>query len=315
MRAYLLYAMLLSLGAHAEEFETDHFKIPYIRYSIGAEGSLGKGEMTWNVAKDRTGKVTPNILSELQFKELELLGHGLRGEIFVTDGPLQNTYWSMRAHHAAINEGKVRDSDYAGDNRTQEYKRTAAVTTGDKTYQIDSALGYRFNLSETLTLTPYVGLSLKGQDLRIGKAVTLIDTINPNQIGRHTQHLDSSYNARWEGINLGLEAAQQWPTHQLIGYTRYYHLNYRATADWNLRQDFRHPDSFEHSADGRGFSFGARYAHHFTPHWRGAAEVFQTRLDCSDGEDRINSGQHSIARLNEVSWRTRSLILALEFQH
>lgn len=317
MRIYLVAIALVSNIAIADETYKDIFKIPYIRYTASAEGSLGYGDLDWNIAQDITGQVTPNILSELKFKRLELLGHGLKGEIWVTEGPLKNSYWAMRAHHSAVNKGTVRDSDYAGDNRSGEYKRTEADAVGDKNYEIDSELGYQFALAEQLNLIPVVGLTLKGQRLRIGNAITLIDENNPDNVGSRTSYLDSTYFTRWEGINLGAHLVKKMGDHELRGYARYYRLHYDASANWNLRKDFDHPESFEHSADGDGYSLGARYSYYFTPNWSGAVELSRSKLGTDAGTDQVNfaNGSSASSRLNAVNWSVTSGMLALEFHH
>ncbi|HET8708572.1 MAG TPA: hypothetical protein VFM46_19855 [Pseudomonadales bacterium] len=317
MRIYLLLMAVCSSVALADEPYKDIFKIPYIRYTASAEGSLGTGSLDWSVAKDMRGIATPNILSELKFSSLKLLGHGVKGEIWVTDGVLQNTYLAMRAHHAAVNSGSVQDSDYAGNNRTGEYLRTQSDAVGDKVYEIDSELGYQITLADNFYFIPTAGLSLKAQRLRIGNPVTVIDTNNPQNIGQHHAYLDSSYNTRWEGFSIGGRTIKTLGDHEFSAYARYYRVNYNATANWNLRKDFMHPDSFKHTSDGAGYSIGARYSYHFSENWSGALELSRTKLEADAGEDRVNfvDGSQSVAQLNGVNWAVTSAMVGLEFHH
>ena len=65
--------------------------------------------------------------------------------------------------------------------------------------------------------------------------------------------MDSTYEANWYGPWAGL--------YNELNFTRYvqfwneiqvHYAYYEATADWNLREDFQHPKSFAHEAEGTG---------------------------------------------------------------
>lgn len=65
--------------------------------------------------------------------------------------------------------------------------------------------------------------------------------------------LNSTYDAKREGVWLGFDLV--WEISEGLDFSgtfEYYWADYEGEADWNLRDDFAHPVSFRHDADGTG---------------------------------------------------------------
>jgi hypothetical protein len=96
----------------------------------------------------------------------------------------------------------------------------------------------------------------------------------------------------------------------------YHWALYDAKADWNLREDFDHPLSFEHKAEGNGIRIVAGLGAVLTEKWSLEVGYTQQEWSTEDGIDRVyfSDGTYGETRLNEVNWESRSLGLAVCYQ-
>jgi hypothetical protein len=136
-----------------------------------------------------------------------------------------------------IQSGSATDSDYQEDDRTSRTFFAKLSSDRGKHYALNPAIGYRFELSRKLSLTPAAGFGVSSQ------THYLMDD----------QNLNSTYKTFWRGpfaqLETKLNANDKLDTR--IG-LRYHQVNYKAQADWNLIDAFMHPVSFEHIAKGYG---------------------------------------------------------------
>jgi hypothetical protein len=176
-------------------------------------------------------------------------------------------------------------------------------------------VGYQFKvISGRLRLIPLVGYSYDKQNLVIKDGFQTIATPGLSLPYGPIQGLDSSYNARWLGPWLGLDILFPASEKVAIMATFEYHWSdYKSEANWNLRDDLAHPNSFEQDAFGRGFlvSLGVEYA--LTGQWSLGLSANYQKWKTDPGTDQVffASGTTAATRLNEVNWESYAFILGL----
>lgn len=272
--------------------------------------TLGSGwrrdELRWTIAGDSSGR-NPNILSELDWTDLEIIPVSLVGELTF----LKRWHLALEGSYGTITGGKNRDSDYNSNNRRGQFSRSRAETEG-KVLDGSLLLGYDFPLHSRLILTPWAGVTLRRQDLNDKNGVSEIDT-ESGETGAFSG-LDSKYGAEWRGGVLGLEGklrlSDRW---RLRAGFRYALLDYEGTGEWNLRDDM---DGFKHTATGHGWQLQAGAEWDLAPRWTLGVSAFYGRYTTSSGTDEtiLNDGGRVSTRLNEVEWKTAGVNAAVTFK-
>lgn len=275
-----------------------------------AEVSLGSGyrkdELNWNIAGNSDGS-NPNILSELKWTGLEIFQVEAKARKDFGD-----TYLTGYFDWGWINDGKNQDSDYNGDDRTQEYSRSN--NSGDDGTVWDISTGVGFNITAykytPFKFSPVFGYSYHRQNLTITNGYQTIPHTGP------FSGLDSTYNARWYGPWAGADLAYKTDRLTLKGLFEYHLVEYYATANWNLRSDFAHPKSFEHTANGMGIiaELGADVS--LGESWGAGFSLDAKRFTTGEGRDRtyFSDGSRSDTKLNEVNWNSYSAMLDLRYR-
>ncbi|HSO19109.1 MAG TPA: hypothetical protein VLT88_06610, partial [Desulfosarcina sp.] len=135
--------------------------------------------------------------------------------------------------------------------------------------------------------------------------------------------LDSRYETHWKGPWIGMDLLLSIPcsegpfTHVGVILTGEYHwVDYAADANWNLRTDYRHPVSFSHEAEGRGFVAGVSIAFTKGRRWGVNVGMLYREMSTDPGLDRIYyaDGTTADTRLNEVRWRSVSFDAGLSYR-
>lgn len=260
-------------------------------------------EFSWNIAGTSAG-TEPNILSELSWKDLRI--HQISIGLRVNDN--SGLYMKNHIAYGVIVDGKNQDSDYRKDDRQLEYSRSNNQADTGGTWDFSAGIGYPLPLGfDFISLAPVIGYSYHRQELRMTDGYQSIPATGP------FPDLNSSYDASWKGPWVGVDltlaskeisSSLDW-VELCIGFEHHW-AAYDATADWNLRTDFKHPKSFEHKADGRGdklfFGLKNRLGDMTT------LSIFyeQQQWTAQGGVDRVflANGQTIETRLNEVNWRS-----------
>ena len=281
-------------------------------WSSSSSVSLGyaSAEMDWNIASDLSGHITPNILSELEWDDLDLI------ELSFEQRLLFGGRWHLElsADYAWINDGEVQDSDYAGDNRTLEFSRSNSKTDGDYSYDIWAAGGMRF-VSGDITLTPLFGYSHHRQRVNIiDGAQTVSNGPFVPAVGP-IAGLDSRFETRWRSLWVGLEAERRFPTLRIYWRIEYHDADYRGEGFWNLRTDFAQNPSFRHTADAEAWVFRAGLSKRLSDALNAKLEARSQRWETNSGDDVtfMSSGARFLTRLNEANYHQWGLRLALEY--
>ena len=267
--------------------------------------------LDWNIA-DADGD--PNILSELTWQDLNIYEVSLGFSSLVK----KSVYFRANMNYGRITSGANQDSDYREDNRQGEWSRSN--NSADDGSIIDISLGAGFVLpifSEAFTIMPMVGLSYHRQNLTMTDGYQTIPPLGP------FPGLDSTYEAEWRGPWVGLEMQLDMETgwravpriYPFAG-VEYHWALYDAKADWNLREEFDHPLSFEHEGEGGGVRIVAGLGASLNERWSLEVGYTQQEWSVEDGIDRVffSDGTYGETGLNEVNWESRSLGLTIRYQ-
>jgi hypothetical protein len=214
-----------------------------------------------------------------------------------------------------ILDGKSQDSDYFGDNRTQEFSRSYADIKGDGTYDLSVGIGYQFGKKidaekgSGFLLVPRIGYALRSVNVRVNNGVQVVNTLS-SFLGPF-DGLDTTYNTKWEGPWIGLRG--EFDFNHKVGLfidAEYHIMDFEADADWNLRSDFAHPVSFEHFADADGGSISAGITFSPTNTFTLVVTASYSESNTDAGLDRtyFSDGTSLTTRLNEVEWKSASIM-------
>lgn len=274
-------------------------------YADSSDLSLKAGfrsdKLDWNIAGDTEGH-NPNILSELIWEGVKIfeVKAGYRGDLN------KKQYLKCSFGYGWINDGDNQDSDYKGDNRTREYSRSNNDADEGNVWDLSLGIGFKNKVTPDLSVNPVVGASFHRQNLVIRNGHQTVASIPDGTppVGP-INNLNSRYKANWYGPWAGVDAG--YKASEKLAFTAGAELHiarFLAEADWNLRTDFDHPKSFEHTALGAGFvtEAGAEYA--YGEGWALTANAGYQRWKAFNGRDRtfFKNGAVSDTRLNAVNW-------------
>ncbi|HLC18262.1 MAG TPA: TonB-dependent receptor [Thermodesulfobacteriota bacterium] len=276
---------------------------------LSAEFSIDAGyrrdNLDWNIAGTSAG-TGPNVLSELAWKDLEILELKAATRVNL----LRYVHIRGSVDRGLIFSGENQDSDYLGNFRTLEFSRSNNSSDDGAVWDASAGVGLRAELSfdsGTLAIMPLVGWSYHRQDLTITDGFQTIPATGA------FSGLDSTYEARWKGPWYGADISFTQKDLTLRGTFEYHAASYRALADWNLRSDFAHPVSFEHTADGSGYLVALLIDYAVTERWsvRGGVDYQDWQTDYGVDRTFFSDGSTSDTRLNEVNWDSLSATLGL----
>ncbi len=203
-------------------------------------------EFSWNKAHPSG---TPNILSELSWDDIEIVDVEI-GTAVKTPG---NWIFSGKVAYGEIMEGDNQDSDYYGDNRTQEFSRSNNRSDSGNTLDGSFSMGYQVDLIPSvyrkpyLSLTPKLGFSYHSLNLKIKDGFQTIPATGS------FSGLDSDYDAVWYGPWAGFNSQVSFADWVSFSAALEYHYTYyEGTGNWNLRESFAHPKSFVQKSEGTG---------------------------------------------------------------
>lgn len=281
------------------------------RFDLSA--GLRRDKFTWNIAGDING-ASPNILSELSWNNLRIFQVKTEAKvIFDKRLRVEGSYG-----FGLIYRGDNQDSDYNGDNRTFEFSRSNNKTDEDNVSDWSAGLGYQFNLADAdylyghkAALTILAGYSEHKQNLKITNGFQTIDTVNYTY--GPFDGLNSKYQAEWKGPWLGTEF--ETAKGKITGLLRieYHWADYFAEADWNLRDDFAHPVSYTHTADGKGTIVSLGLGYNIKTNWLVFLRTDFQDWETDKGVDRtfFSDGVSIDTQLNRVEWNSTAIILGV----
>jgi len=288
----------------------------FTELSFSLESGIREDSLDWNIA-DSDG--SPNVLSELEWDDLEIYQVGFTSKLIVENGKVPfATYIRLKADYGWITDGEVRDSDYRGDNRSEEYSRS--ISDGDDGEVWDASIGGGFQFSffnDCLKIAPLVGYSQHQQDLSMQDGLQVIgNSVVVPTAGTALSDLNSSYDTEWHGPWIGVDIAFVLGTRFLLeGSFEYHYVDYDAEANWNLREDFAHPKSFEHEAEADGIVTECALSFLLSNHWTLTGKASYSNWETNDGDDTtfLADGSVAVTTLNEVNWESYSFMLGISY--
>lgn len=291
----------------------------YLTATVALSAAVRLDQLRWNIAGNMDG-TPPNILSELDWSDilshqLSLSGHGT---------VMDTIYLRGHLNYAWVQSGTVRDSDYAGDNRTDEWSQSISTTNGDELWDLVAGAGYPFRFqNRRFVVAPMVGFSVHKQNLRITRGRQTVSGTPPPgvdpppPVGPFASPLNSLYEAKWTGLWTGCDLRYQLapmpggepPMTWRLSLAYHFLGDYSAEADWNLRVDLQHPVSFEHDADSNGISLEADWCIRLASNLTINFAFNYIRWSADNGTHRVyvNDGTIQTTRINEIIWESHSI--------
>ena len=276
----------------------------------GIELGYRQAELHWSIAGDSTG-CCPNVLSELTWSDLRIrqiqadfeTGIGQRSQVFGKIG------------YGQIIKGENQDSDYLGDNKTFEFSRSNNSAEGDL---LDLSVGVSVllfrpvdtSVGRELRIYPMIGYAYHEQNLEMNEGFQTIPATGS------FAGLNSTYETEWHGPWLGLALEFELSQSSYFGLEFQHHnVDYSAEANWNLRQDFMHPKSFEHSADGWGNLVEISYHKQVDARWGWGIDLLMENWETEKGKDKTYFADGTVleTQLNEVVFTSWMLSLGFDY--
>jgi hypothetical protein len=223
--------LLLLFGAHACPAQDIPGKL-----QLSVTGGYRQENLRWSIAGNADGQ-NPNILSALRWKNVGGPVTGMHLQFILFD------HWQLEGEYERmfISSGKVSDTDYGGNDRTNIVYAAQFRAGKGNTDHWQAGLGNEIPVTSKFSITPSAGYGQFHQSLYIyGYTVAFND-------------LNSTYKTKWTGA-YGQVLCSAGLTKKLgmnAGF-RYSQVRYRASANWNLINIFNHPESFRHMAKGYG---------------------------------------------------------------
>jgi hypothetical protein len=304
----LLFRMDLQIVRAADIYEDSFGYSKNIR--LDTRSGYRKGNLNWSIAAP---DYSPNILSELQYDNLTIYEAGFDAKAVVN-----KLYSKASISFGKIAEGKGTDSDYQENDRNSVYSQSES-SLSDEIQDMSIGLGYQLDFFKNrFLIAPHFGLSYHTQKIRQTNGVQTIsssgDLISPSREG--ISGLNSTYEANWRtlfvGFDLDFEIIYQI---HMISSIEYHTASFEAYADWNLRDDFSHPVSFMHEAEGQGRIINVGINRMFAERWLIGLMYGWQEWKTDPGTDTLfwSGGGATRSTLNEVNWESRSVNLSIGY--
>ena len=272
-------------------------------------------ELSWTISPTSG---SPNILSELTWEDLET--YEIKADARWSNA--SRLYFHGAFGFGWTQDGTVIDSDYLSDNRQHEYSRSYSNPKRGTVGDISAGAGYRFDLPLTsnggrLQFIPLLGYGLNFQNLRARNGTQILSEYGNSMPLGPFDELDSTYEASWKGPWIGFDLILGFSDkHNLSGSFGFHWSSYEAEANWNLRDDFDHPISFEHSADGTGITASLSYSYDVSESWYWTMGFDYKNFNAESGKDTtyFYDDSYSVITFNGADWESYSLLLGIGFK-
>ena len=281
---------------------------------INTQLEISDSELVWDIASSASATTTPNVLSELSFRDIRSLGYVINlGYMNRFDN---NIAFVLEAEYAdsRIQSGRTQDSDYASDNRTDEFSRSFSDIESDSINYFSLATGIKTRWLNTKGhyLSFLIGYKKHNVDITMTNGVVEIPEADEGSL---IPGLNSTYNSEFRSIFAGLstEHVFSWGT---VGF-RYdlYYTYLKAEADWNLRTDFAHPVSFEQVGDGKGYAATLGYTYNHNRNWDYSIDYVVTKYHIQDGYDQtyFSDTTSFIVKLNNSEYKQEAIRIGVSY--
>jgi hypothetical protein len=213
-------------------------------------GGHGSERLAWSIGLAPRG---PNVLSELTFQRTTTTAGGAK---IRWSSERRSVTLQLDGRVGVLNEGTVRDDDFARNDRQGLFSRSVSRIDGNALLDLGIRTDFAL-LRGSRTAVNQGGLWLGGgwrfsqQTWRIVQGQQLF----PRQVPLDPR-LNSTYRARWMGPEIALLirvpiARSLMVQSEFIGWPV---LWYEGQGSWNLRRELRQDPSFRHEAHGYGMN-------------------------------------------------------------
>jgi hypothetical protein len=245
-------------------------------------------DLRWSIAGNANGQ-NPNILSELRWKNVGGPVTGIHLQYSFFD------HWQLEGEyeHTFFLSGKVSDTDYGGNNRTNTvYAQQFNAGKGGADRWL-AGLAYQISVTNKFSITPSAGYGLFHQALYLSGSPDLNSTYKTKWRGPYGQVLCST------GLTKKLSTTAGF---------RYNQVRYRASANWNLIREFSHPESFLHTANGYGINLHTSFLYRASAIHSIGIKGSYSRWQTGRGIDElylVNGGseQTQLNQVRSTSWQ------------
>jgi hypothetical protein len=320
----------ITTPSYAEEAKKE--VIDKREYSIYSQAGYRKDNLDWSISGFNIAVFNPVDsmyylypgASKLSWKNLEIFETKIGGDISLKKIKKGNLFLSGSIANGLTFGGKNQDSDYIGSNKV-EFSRSNNDASSGSAQDYSLSIHYKYpleklhlieNKTDSYSITPSIGYSINKQNLRMTNGIQTIDMFNPSNVGSSISGLNSSYDANWKGYFLGLSFDAKVGLKHNFDITGQYHIsNYSAQADWNLRNDFSHPKSFEHKAKGNGKILNIKYGYKPGSRVTYTASLAYKKFTTDPGTSttHFSNGSSSAVSLDKVNWNSKSLALGAKY--
>ncbi|MGR9114865.1 MAG: TonB-dependent receptor [Gammaproteobacteria bacterium] len=300
-----------------EEPQLETMKVDDMVIRFHANVGYRQDKLNWTIAAPSG---SPNVLSELTWDNIESVTIDVGAKVKTESN------WVLEGHavYGEIIDGNNQDSDFFGDGRTHEFSRSNNNASDGNVVDLSLGLGYQFDIGRwrdgtpVWSLVPKVGASYHAQNFSMTDGVQTVETpgITP-PLGNFDAILDNTYEAIWYGPWAGLGSeltisryVKLWADFQI------HYAYYEATANWNLRESFQHPESFTHEAEGTGIiaEAGSRFFI-YDDLFMDITVNYQDWEADKKGIDTVFFADGSVGetRLNGVNWQSVGAAIGIHY--
>lgn len=312
VRLALFVAFFLSIPyiVCAEESKLSEKKDDSKKINIDTRTGYKKASLNWNISAPDN---SPNVMSELEYNNLGIVETGVDMTAVV-----HQIYSRASISFGKIVDGDGVDTDYNQDNRG-ELEAQSESEVYDNIHALCVGLGYQFDVTskKNIKISPVAGVSYQAQNLRQRNGVQTVSSGAefPSQ-GQVLTGLNSTYDVEWKSWFLGVDFVYEVFKNMYLSSTVEYHnAQYAAEADWNLRDDFAHPVSFVHEAEGTGSKINVGINRLFAQRWLIGLLYDWQQWSADSGDDILywSEGGETKSKLNQVNWGSQSINLSIGF--
>lgn len=275
--------------------------------------SQARSDFNWSIASNGRANATPNILSELTYRDLQSTHWNLDNTFNYT----VNGQWTwtnqVKLATGVIDSGLIQDSDYDSDHRQNEYSRSYSYPKGSVLRDMTLATGIQRQLTPQWQGSGLIGVSQHQQAFSKTDGEQVVATQNRTPSVGKFSGLSSSYAADWQSIWLGIGARWHTQGHELSWQLEQHVSDFYAEANWNLRSDFAHPKSFDQVATGQAQVLNMTYNKTMNQRLNLFVQWQNEQWHTDAGIDTVYfaNGNKASTRLNEAKWRTQRLSIGL----
>ena len=273
-------------------------------------------KLDWNIAGNLTANNYVNVLSELSWTNIRSV------EPYVEFHLISPDHWLFTSYFAAGNiySGNNQDSDYASNDRRNEFSRSN--NNSDSGYTLDFAFSVGRHMpfhieKHPFAISPQIGYSRHMQHLTItnGNQTLSVPPYQHTPLGPF-RGLNSSYQATWTSMWLGFDIdTPLFDKLALTSAVQFHLANFTGKANWNLRSDFAHPVSFEHDGTGKGWIMKLGLSYQIVSQWAITLTDIYQSWKIRNGTDTTFFADNTAAStpLNGVNWQSNTILLGARY--